>query len=132
MTWEEACAIAGELPAVSPGSYHGYPALRVAGKFLTRLGDDPADIELKGLSFDERELLVQASPAIFHAPKGPNSPFFARLAALDAATLRGVLESRWRRIAPRALLRARDARTSATASTSAPRSPTSRRRSATT
>jgi len=30
MTWEEACVIARELLAVEPGSYHGYPALRVA------------------------------------------------------------------------------------------------------
>jgi hypothetical protein len=109
MTWEEACVIARELLAVEPGSYHGYPALRVAGKFLMRLGDDPGDIELKGLSFDEREMLVQSAPAIFHAPKGPGSPFFARLAALDAITLRGVLGARWRRVAPRTLLKARDA-----------------------
>jgi hypothetical protein len=109
MTWEEACAVACELPAVEPGSYHGYPALRVACKFLMRLGDDPGDIELKGLSFDEREMLVQSAPAIFHAPKGSDRPFFARLAALDSPTLRGVLEARWRRIAPPALLKTRDA-----------------------
>lgn len=109
MTWEEASAIARELPAVEPGSYHGYPALRVAGRFLMRLGDDPGDIELKGLSFDEREMLIQSAPAIFHAPDGRDRPFFARLAALDSLTLRGVLQARWRRIAPRALRKARDA-----------------------
>lgn len=108
MTWEEACAIARELPAVEPGSYHGYPALRVAGRLLMRLGDDPGDIELKGVGFDEREMLVESAPDIFHAPKGPDRPFFARLATLDPPTLRGVLEARWRRIAPRTLLKARD------------------------
>jgi hypothetical protein len=105
MTWDEVCAVARELPAVEPGTYHGYPALRVAGKFLVRLGDDPGDIELKGLGFDEREVLIQSAPAIFHAPQGPDRPFFARLVALDRATLRGVLRARWRRIAPRALVR---------------------------
>jgi hypothetical protein len=103
MTWDEVCAVAHELPAVEPGTYHGYPALRVAGKFLVRLGDDPGDIELKGLGFDEREMLVQSAPAVFHAPKGLDCPFFARLAELDQATLRGVLGARWRRIAPRSL-----------------------------
>jgi hypothetical protein len=39
MTWEEVCAIGSALPLVETGSYHGYPALRVAVKFLTRLGD---------------------------------------------------------------------------------------------
>jgi hypothetical protein len=52
-------------------------------------------------------MLIQSAPAIFHAPRGPDSPFFARLAALDAATLRGVLEARWRRVAPRALAKSR-------------------------
>jgi hypothetical protein len=103
MTWDEVCAVARELPAVEPGAYHGYPALRVAGKFLVRLGDDPGDIELKGLGFDEREMLMQSAPAAFHAPNGPDRPFFARLATLDPATLRSVLRARWRRIAPRAL-----------------------------
>ena len=109
MTWDDVCAVARELPAVEGGSYHGYPALRVAGRFLVRLGDDPGDIELKGLTFDEREMLAQSAPAIFHAPQGPGRPFFARLATIDAPTLRSVLESRWRRIAPRTLLKARDA-----------------------
>ena len=109
MTWAEVCIVAGELPAVEPGSYHGYPALRVAGKFLVRLGDDPGDIELKGLNFDERELLIQSAPAVFHAPNGPDAPFFARLSTLDATTLRGLLEARWRRVAPPALVKARNA-----------------------
>jgi len=42
---------------------------------------------LKGLSFDEREMLVQSAPAIVHAAKGRSSPFFARLPALNTATL---------------------------------------------
>jgi hypothetical protein len=109
MTWDEVCTAAHELPAVEPSTYHGYPALRVAGKFLVRLGDDPGDIELKGLGFDEREMLIQSAPAIFYAPNGPDAPFFARLAALDPATLGGVLESRWQRIAPRALVKSRAA-----------------------
>jgi hypothetical protein len=107
MTWDQVCEVAHELPAVEPGAYHGYPALRVAGKFLVRLGDDPGDIALKGLGFDEREMLIQSASAIFRAPKGPDWPFFARLAALDPVTLRGVLEARWRRIAPRALVKSR-------------------------
>jgi len=36
-------------------------------------------------------MLVQSAPAIVRAPKGPSSPDFARLAAVDKATLRGVL-----------------------------------------
>ena len=52
MTWEEVCAIGSVLPLVEPGSYHGYPALRVAGKFLTRLGDDYDSLEFKAIDPD--------------------------------------------------------------------------------
>lgn len=55
MTWEEVCEIAGVPPLVEPGTYHGYPALRVAGKFLTRLGDDYASLEFKAIDPDERD-----------------------------------------------------------------------------
>ena len=52
MTWEDACAIARELPGVEISAYDGHPALRVAGQFLARLGGDGATIEFKGLSAD--------------------------------------------------------------------------------
>jgi len=107
MTWEDAVRVALELPAVEISAYHGYPAVRVAGRFLMRLGDDPAAVEFKGLNPDERELLIEARPHVFFAA-GVNQPFQARLASIDEATLRGMLENRWRAVAPRALVAARD------------------------
>jgi hypothetical protein len=107
MTWEEAVEIARALPAVEMGAYHGYPALRVAGKFLMRLGDDGESLEFKALGFDEREMLIAAAPDVFFIPTGfKGRGVFARLASLDEASLKALLERRWRLIAPKALLKA--------------------------
>jgi hypothetical protein len=111
VTWQEVCAIGSVLPLVELGSYHGYPALRVAGKFLVRLGDDYESLEFKAIDPDEREAMLLAVPTVFHLPAGfRGAGVFAHLRTIDEATLRQLLENRWRRIAPRAVVKAYDAR----------------------
>ena len=76
--------------------------MRVKTKFLARLSDDYQSVEFKSLSPDEREMLLATMPDVFHMP--PNyhgAGVFARLATLNEATLRALLEQRWRRIAPK-------------------------------
>lgn len=105
MTWDDVCTVALGLPSVEPGTYHGYPALRVAGKFLARLSDDHRSVEFKAFEVDEREALLLARPDVFHVPEEFNGAgIFARLEALDESTLRDLLEQRWRRVAPRKLV----------------------------
>lgn len=105
MTWEEVCRIALGLPGVEMGSYHGYPALRVAGKFLVRLSDDSTSIEIKGLAFDEREAMLLAAPDLYYVPSGfGGKGVFARLSSLDTAKTRELLDRRWRANAPKRLL----------------------------
>jgi hypothetical protein len=103
MTWDDAQAIALKLPGAEPGSYHGYPAVRVKGRFLMRRGDDPDTLEFKGLDAAERDLLLSTRPDVYVLPERGAAMLFARLAALDAATLDDILERRWRAIAPKAL-----------------------------
>ena len=110
MTWDDVCVVARELPSVEMGSYHGYPALRVAGKFLARLSDDALSVEFKAFDVDERDAMLLARPDVFHVPEGFNGAgVFARLAALDETTLSDVLENRWRHMAPKKLINAYDA-----------------------
>jgi hypothetical protein len=110
MKWEAVCAIARRLPAVEDGSYHGYPALRVAGKFLVRLGDDGASIELKALDANERALLIEAQPELYFLPERfHGAGMFVRLKPLDRKTASALLERRWRAVAPKALVKAFDA-----------------------
>ena len=105
MTWEEAQAIALRLPGAEPGSYHGYPAVRVKGRFLMRLADDPADLEFKNLDPAERDLLIAARPEVFRVPeaKRGTAMLFARLAAIDESTLADILERRWNAVSPASL-----------------------------
>ena len=109
MTWQEACAIGSVLPLVEAGSYHGYPALRVGGKFLTRLGDDYASVEFKAIDPDERDAMLLADPTVFHLPAGfRGAGVFVHLRTIDESTLRQLMENRWRQIAPRAVVKAYD------------------------
>ena len=102
MTWEEVRAIACEWPGVEDGSYHGYPAMRVAGRFLLRLGDDRQSLEFKGIEHDRREMLTAAEPAGFFALGGQTS-LGVRLDGLDEAALRGLIDAHRRRVAPKSL-----------------------------
>jgi hypothetical protein len=111
MTWDEVCAIASDWPGVEPGVYHGYPALRVAGKFLTRLGDDHESLEFKALDLGEREMLISAAPKVFFIPDGfSGRGVFAHLSKLDERTLRAILEQHWRCVATKAAVKAYDKR----------------------
>ena len=105
MTWDEAQAIALELPGTEPGSYHGYPAVRVKGRFLMRRGDDPDTLEFKGLDPAERDLLIAAYPTAAFVPdryRG-TAMLLARLSELGADALSDILERRWRAVATKGL-----------------------------
>jgi hypothetical protein len=111
MKWEAVREIARRLPGVEDSSYHGYPALRVAGKFLVRLGDDRDSLEFKALDPNERELLLEsASHLYFLPPRFHGAGVFVHLKPLDRKTARALLERHWRAAAPKALAKAFDAR----------------------
>lgn len=90
--------------AVEKPSY-GKPAFLIEKKFFTRLRADDASLVLFVGSIDERDMLIEADPALFHITDHyKNYPtILARIAKLDAKTLRGMLERRWREIAPKKL-----------------------------
>jgi hypothetical protein len=111
MTWEEVVAVAKTLPDVEDGSYHGFPALRVNGKFLTRRSDDGTNVVIKHVPFDEREMLIESEPQTFHLTSHYHAvdTVLARMASLDPAQFLGLIERRWRIVAPKAMVRALDA-----------------------
>lgn len=110
MTWDEVLAIALVFPGVEEGTSYGTPALKANGKFLTRLRAEDGSVVLVGVTFDEREMLMEAEPQTFHlTPHYQNYPsVLARLASLDAGTLRNFLERRWREVSPRKVVKAWD------------------------
>ena len=108
MTWEEVCALAGRWPLVEVGTAHGNPALRAAGKFLTRLRPDEASVVLLEVGFDEREMLMEAEPQTFYiTPHYRDWPsVLARLDSIDSGSLAQLLYRRWRKVTPKRVVKA--------------------------
>lgn len=108
MTEAEFRDICLSLPGVEEGSSYGKPAFLVNKKFLTRLRRQDASAVLMDVNFDEREMLMEAEPGTFHitAHYKDYPAVLARIATLHPGSLRNFLERRWRRIAPKALVKA--------------------------
>ncbi|HEY2480896.1 MAG TPA: MmcQ/YjbR family DNA-binding protein [Caulobacteraceae bacterium] len=111
MTREEMREICLSFPSVVEGTSYGRPSFLVNKKFFTRLRDEDASVVLLEVGFDEREMLIEAEPRTFHftAHYKDYPAVLARIATLHPGSFRNILERRWRKIAPKALVRAREA-----------------------
>ena len=107
MTLDEMREIVLSFPGAVEGSSYGKPAFTVNKKFFTRLRRDDASLVLMEVSFDEREMLMEAEPKTFHftAHYKDYPAVLARMESLHPGSLRNFLERRWRKIAPKKLLR---------------------------
>ena len=105
MTFAAVRRLALAFPGVDEGTSYGTRAFRVRGKFLARLREDGESLAIK-CGFDERDLRIQADPTTFfttdHYRGYPT--VLVRLATVDSADLRDVLEQAWRLHAPRRLV----------------------------
>lgn len=86
------------FPGVEEGVSYGSPAFKVRGKFFTRLRREDASLVLLDISFDEREMLMEAEPATFHiTPHYKDYPsVLARIETLHPGSLHNFLERRWK------------------------------------
>jgi len=111
MTEAEMRAIVLAFPGAEEGSSYGKPSFKVNGKFFTRLRREDQSVVLSGVSFDEREMLMEAEPATFHftAHYKDFPAVLARIETLHPGSFRNFLERQWRRLAPKAAVRAYDA-----------------------
>ena len=114
MTPEEIREICLSFPGASEGSSYGKPAFLVNRKFLTRLRREDQSVVLMDVHFDEREMLMEAEPKTFHytAHYKDYPCVLARIATLHPGSFRVFLERRWRKIAPKAAVKAWDAASS--------------------
>lgn len=117
MTRDEAEAVILSFPGVEPGLSWNQPSFKAYGKFFTRFRDEDASLVLQGVGHDEREMLIEADPETFHLTDHYRSfpVVLARVARLDAATLRQFLDRKWRRTAPRKAVKAWDQQAAADA-----------------
>jgi hypothetical protein len=121
--------IALSFPAASEGTSYGRPSFLIAGKFFTRLRSEDDSLVLVVGSIDERDMLHESDPALFHITDHyRNYPaVLARRTVIDTATLRGMLERRWRAIVPKKLMKEFDAGNTGTDSKNASRRQSKRR-----
>jgi len=66
MTYDEMRAVVMAFPGAEEGVSYGRPSFKVNGKFFTRLRAEDESLVLMDVSFDEREMLIEAEPATFH------------------------------------------------------------------
>ena len=111
MTVDEMREIALSFPGCVEGSSYGQPSFLVNKKFFTRLRREDQSVVLMDIPFDEREMLMQAEPDTFHftAHYKDYPCVLARIATLHPGSFRAFLERRWRKIAPKAAVKAWDA-----------------------
>jgi hypothetical protein len=110
MTADEFRSIAMAFPGAVEGFNMGSTFFKVNGKDLARLLSD-SDGMLTGVSTDEIDHLIEIEPAAFHASQHfrDSHCIAARLAGLDPAMLRSLLERRFRAIARKSVAKAWDA-----------------------
>ncbi|OWJ63851.1 MmcQ/YjbR family DNA-binding protein [Inquilinus limosus] len=111
MTFDDVCAIALAWPGVERGASYGTPALKVKGKMLTRLREDGGTLVMPGVGVDEREMLIEAEPEVFHVtPHYRDWPIvLMHLAKADPRAVEALLLRRWRAVAPKRLVKDFDA-----------------------
>jgi hypothetical protein len=111
MTAEEMDAIVMAFPMAEKGISYGRPSYKVNGKFFTRLRREDESMVIMEVSFDEREMLMEAEPATFHftAHYKDYPCVLARIATLHPGSFKAFLERRWRKVAPKKLVKEYDA-----------------------
>ena len=110
MTPEEMRNIILAFPGAEEGVSYGQPSFKVNNKFFTRLRREDQSVVLLEIGYDEREMLMEAEPAIFHiTPHYKDYPsVLARIATLHPGSLHNFLARRWRKIAPKKVVKAFD------------------------
>ena len=102
--------IALSFPEAHEKSSYGSPSIFIAKKFFTRLRKQDDSIVLIIGSIDEREMMIESDPKTFHITDHYRDypAVLVRIGRIDEKTLRGMLERRWRAIAPKKLIKAID------------------------
>lgn len=97
--------IALSFPGASEKPSYGKPSIFIEKKFFTRLRKEDESLVIYIGSIDEREMLMEMDPDTYHLTEHYRDyPIvLVRLANINEAALRKMLERRWREIAPKKL-----------------------------
>lgn len=105
--------IALSFESAEKGTSYGHPAIVVAKKFFTRHRKEDNSAVLFVGSLDEREMLMEVEPDIFHVTAHyKDYPIvLARLDRIDAKHLKAMLERRWQQLTPKKFLKEKAGKT---------------------
>jgi hypothetical protein len=108
VTYDEVLQMALTLPGVEESTSYGTPALKVRGKFMARLREEDV-LVLKPVDDLEKQMLMETQPQTFfvtdHYRGYPT--VLIRLSRIQPDQMHELLDSAWRRLANRTLLKAR-------------------------
>jgi hypothetical protein len=101
MTFDDVRKFALAWPEVEDGSSYGTPALKVRKKMLARLKEDGDSLVMPGVPQDERDMLVESQPRVFHLTDHYRDypMVLIRLLKAKRATVEPLLRRRWRTLA---------------------------------
>jgi hypothetical protein len=109
-TRDQVRALALALPEAEEAPHHGIPSFRVRGKIFCTIHLDHPRVMVK-LDPEDQHIWSEARPdAVAPVPGGwgRGGSTFVSLEGADETLLRTLLDIAWRRIAPNALIAARD------------------------
>ena len=95
------------FPEALESAHMSHPDFRVGGRIFATLGYPDEEHGMVVLPAEEQKQLIKSHPKIFATAKGAwgrQGSTTVRLAGVDKATLRSVLEIAWRNKAPKKLL----------------------------
>ncbi len=106
MTYDELVTMGLEMPGVEESTSYGTPALKVRGKLMVRLREQDV-IVLLAVEDIEKQMLMETQPETFFITDhyAGYSAVLVRLSKVEAPQMRELLETTWRRLAPKRLLR---------------------------
>jgi hypothetical protein len=107
MTFDDIRHIALAWPEVEDGTSYSTPALKVRKKMLVRLREDGDSLVMPGVPQDERDMLVESQPKVFHfTDHYRDYPMvLIRLSRAKRATVEPLLRRQWRALASKAALK---------------------------
>ncbi len=103
--------VALSFPEAHEKPSYGNPSIFIAKKFFTRLRKEDASVVWIVDSIDERDHLMEMDPKTYfitdHYRDYPS--VLVRIARIDETMLKKMLERRWRKVAPKKLIKEIDA-----------------------
>jgi hypothetical protein len=96
--WEDVIAIGERLPGVEVSTSYGRPALKVAGKFMCSVRENPDAFVFRVLDVPDQQALVRGQPDVFFTtPHYDGWPYvLVHMDAVESSQLAELVEDAWR------------------------------------